>query len=43
LYNEIEKLMKAFKGHRCFLDFDSNFVNLQLKEAKKVDISNEEV
>jgi hypothetical protein len=36
LYNDIEKLMKAFKGHLCALDFDSGFVNLQLKEAKKV-------
>jgi hypothetical protein len=27
--------MKAFKGHICTLDFDSGFVNLQLKEATK--------
>jgi hypothetical protein len=33
LYNEIERLMKAFKGHRCALDFDRGFVNLQLIEA----------
>jgi hypothetical protein len=33
LYNEIERLMKAFKGHRCALDFDRGFVNSQLIEA----------
>jgi hypothetical protein len=38
LYNEIEKLMKLFIGHRCALDFDSGFANLQTKEAKKVDV-----
>ena len=32
LYNEIEKLMKDFKGHRCALDFDSAFVTSQLKQ-----------
>ena len=35
LFTEIERLMKAFKGHRCALDFDSGFVNSQLKEATK--------
>jgi hypothetical protein len=25
--------MKAFKGHRCALDFDRGFVNSQLIEA----------
>jgi hypothetical protein len=24
--------MKAFKGHRCALDFDRGFVNSELKE-----------
>ncbi|KAI2497782.1 hypothetical protein MHU86_16724 [Fragilaria crotonensis] len=43
LYSEIEKLTKELKGHRCVLDFDSGFVNSQLKEAKKIDESNEEV
>ena len=33
LYSEIERLMKAFKGHRCALDFDRGFVNSELKEA----------
>jgi hypothetical protein len=29
LYNEIERLMKAFKGHKCCaLDFDRGFANL---------------
>jgi hypothetical protein len=32
LYTEIERLMKAFKGHRCALDFDRGFVNSELKE-----------
>ncbi|KAI2503816.1 hypothetical protein MHU86_10621 [Fragilaria crotonensis] len=35
LYNEIERLMKAFKGHRCALDFDRGFVNSQLREANE--------
>jgi hypothetical protein len=35
LYNDIERLMKAFKGHRCALDFDRGFVNSHLREAKK--------
>ena len=38
LYNEIERLMKAFKGHICALDFDSGFVNLQLIEATNVNL-----
>ena len=33
LYSEIERLMKAFKGHRCALDFDRGFVTSQLKEV----------
>ena len=33
LYSEIERLMKAFKGHRCALDFDWGFVHSELKEA----------
>ena len=35
LYYEIERLMKAFKGHRCALDFDRGFVNSQLREASE--------
>jgi hypothetical protein len=35
LYNEIDRLMKAFKGQRCALDFDRGFVNSRLKEAEK--------
>jgi hypothetical protein len=35
LYNEIERLMKAFKGHRCALDFDRGFVNSELKKGKE--------
>jgi hypothetical protein len=35
LYSEIERLMKAFKGHRCALDFDRGFVHSELKEAKE--------
>ena len=34
LCREIERLTKAFKGHRCALDFDHGFVNSELKEAK---------
>ena len=34
LYTEIERLMRAFKGHRCALDFDRGFVNSQLREAR---------
>ena len=26
--------MKAFKGHRCALDFDRGFVNLELKKEE---------
>ncbi len=43
LYNEIEKLSKALKGHRCALDFDSGFINSQLKEATTIDVSNEDM
>ena len=43
LYNEIEKLMKLFKGLRRALEFDSGFINSQWKDAKKVDVSNEMV
>jgi len=35
LFSEIERLMKAFRGHRCALDFDRGFVNAQLKEIVK--------
>jgi hypothetical protein len=34
LYNEIERLQKAFRGHRCALDFDRGFVNSELKREK---------
>jgi hypothetical protein len=34
LYTEIEQLMKAFKGHRCALDFDQGVVHSELKQAK---------
>jgi hypothetical protein len=34
LYSEIERLRKAFKGHRCALDFDSGFVQSELRNAK---------
>ena len=27
LYSEIERRMKAFKGHRCALDFDQGFIH----------------
>ena len=33
LYSEIERLMKAFKVHRCALDFDRGFVNAELKQC----------
>ena len=33
LYSEIEWLMKAFKGHRCALDFDRGFVNSEFMDA----------
>ncbi|KAI2493716.1 hypothetical protein MHU86_20820 [Fragilaria crotonensis] len=34
LYAEIERLMKAFKCHRCALDFDRGFVHSELRNAK---------
>jgi hypothetical protein len=37
LYTEIERLMKAFKGHRCALNFDRGFVNSELRNAKVED------
>ncbi len=38
LYSEIERLlMKAFKGHRCALDFDRGFVHSELRNAKMED------
>ncbi len=33
LYSEIERLTKAFRGHRCALDFDRGFVHSELKQA----------
>ncbi len=37
LYSQIERLMKAFKTHRCALDFDRGFVHSELKSAKVED------
>jgi hypothetical protein len=37
LYTEIERLMKAFKGHRCTRDFDRGFVDSELRNAKVED------
>ena len=37
LYNEVQRLMKAFKGHRCALDFDCGLVNSQSIEATNDD------
>jgi hypothetical protein len=33
LYSEIERLTKAFRGHRCALDFGRGFVHSELKQA----------
>ena len=33
LSSEIERLTKAFKGHRCALVFDRGFIHSDLKEA----------
>lgn len=42
LYNEIQRLLKQFKGHRCALDFYSGFVNsVLLKEEQKHDQQDE--
>ena len=41
-YTEIERLMKAFKGHRCALDFDHGFVNSKLKKGKE-DMNNNDM
>jgi hypothetical protein len=35
LYTQIERLMNAFKGHGCALDFDRGFVNSELKKGKE--------
>ena len=35
LFSEIERLMKAFKGHRCALDFDRGFVHSELRMSPK--------
>jgi hypothetical protein len=32
--SKIERLMNAFKGHRCALDFDHGFVHSELRNAK---------
>ena len=36
-YSEIQKVMKALKGHRCALDFDSGFINSELRETPQDD------
>ena len=33
LNSKIERLSKAFEGHRCALDFDSDFVHSELRNA----------
>jgi hypothetical protein len=35
-------MMKAFKGHRCALDFDCGFVNSELKKGKE-ELNNNDV
>ncbi len=37
LYSDIERISKAFKGHRCALDFDNGFVNSELRETRAPD------
>ncbi|KAI2495738.1 hypothetical protein MHU86_18762 [Fragilaria crotonensis] len=32
-YSDIERVSKAFKGHRCVLDFDNGFVHSELRSA----------
>ena len=43
LYSEIERLMKAFKGHRCAIDFDRGFVNSQLIEEVMKTMNDDEI
>ena len=33
-YSDIKRVSKAFKGHRCALDFDSGFVHSELRNAR---------
>jgi hypothetical protein len=33
LYSDMERLSKAFKGHRCALDVDCGFVHSELRYA----------
>jgi hypothetical protein len=33
LYSDIDRLSRAFKGHRCSLDFDRGFVHSELRNA----------
>jgi hypothetical protein len=33
-YSDIERVSKAFKGHRCVLDFDNGFVHSELRNAR---------
>jgi hypothetical protein len=39
LYTEIERLTKAFKCHRCALDFDRGFVSAELKEEATIEVN----
>jgi hypothetical protein len=34
LCSEIERLVKAFKGHRCALDFNCGIVHSELRNAE---------
>jgi hypothetical protein len=33
-YSDIERVSKAFKGHRCVLDFDNGFVHSEFRNAR---------
>jgi hypothetical protein len=35
-FTKIERISKAFKGHRCALDFDSGFVNSEFREVIEI-------
>lgn len=35
LFSEVDRVMRNFKAHRCVLDFDTGFVNSELKEVKE--------
>ena len=40
---DIERLAKAFKGHRCALDFDIGFVNSELRRGEEEEMNNNEI